>query len=308
VDILLAEVGLDHLRVVGDGGGRPCHVFEQGETASFFCEFELLADIEVPTGGVEMVNEKGTIVHGKTTLEYGSDVPRAVARGSRLRLRQDITLEIAVGEYTFNVGVGALRRADYDRVIVLYGARTPEDLLYRRELERWRGRFDTTLLVIVDRGGPRWHGYVGVVTALLQRVKFDPAETVAMLCGPEVMMRYAVRDLGQSGIPADRVWVSMERNMRCGVGFFSEELVLAPEALDPLPDPDPDAEAERDADTEPDREPDREPEPERDGERERAADAERRRGLGADGDGDCDRDTPDPELDLAFVRPLLGLR
>ncbi len=98
-----------------DSHGRPRHVFEQGETASFFYEFELLADIEVPTGGVELVNEKGIIVHGKTTLEYGSEVARPVKRGSRLRFRQDIALEIAVGEYTFNVGVGALSGQDYDR-------------------------------------------------------------------------------------------------------------------------------------------------------------------------------------------------
>jgi lipopolysaccharide transport system ATP-binding protein len=98
-----------------DSRGRPRHVFEQGETASFFYEFELLADIEVPTGGVEVVNEKGTIVHGKSTLEYGSDVPRGVRRGSRLRFRQDIALEIAVGEYTFNVGMGTLTGHDYDR-------------------------------------------------------------------------------------------------------------------------------------------------------------------------------------------------
>jgi lipopolysaccharide transport system ATP-binding protein len=95
--------------------GEPCHAFEQGETASFFFEFALLRDIEVPTGGVELVNDKGVIVHGKSTLEYGSGVPAAVARGTRLRFRQDIRLELAVGEYTFNVGMGALSRPDYEQ-------------------------------------------------------------------------------------------------------------------------------------------------------------------------------------------------
>jgi lipopolysaccharide transport system ATP-binding protein len=98
-----------------DRAGRPCQAFEQGEIASFFYEFELFADIEVPSGGVEILNDKGIIVHGKTTLEHGSEVPRDVRQGSRLRFRQDIALEIAVGEYTFNVGLGALGRADYDR-------------------------------------------------------------------------------------------------------------------------------------------------------------------------------------------------
>jgi lipopolysaccharide transport system ATP-binding protein len=100
---------------VCDSSGRSCRVFEQGETASFFFEVELLADIEVPTAGVELVNDKGIIVHGKTTLGYGADVPRGVKRGSRLRFRQDIALEIAAGDYTFNVGMGSLARHDYDR-------------------------------------------------------------------------------------------------------------------------------------------------------------------------------------------------
>jgi len=98
-----------------DEHGRACHVFEQGQIASFFLEIEVLADIEVPTGGVELVNDKGIIVHGKSTLEYGSEVPRCVCRGSRLRIRQDIALEIAVGDYTFNVGIGTLSPHHYDR-------------------------------------------------------------------------------------------------------------------------------------------------------------------------------------------------
>lgn len=111
------------------------------------------------------------------------------------------------------------RRTEIDRLIVLYGARSPQELLYARELERWRGRFDTTLLVTVDRGGGHWHGYVGVVTALLDRVRIDPLDSVAMLCGPEIMMRYAVRELKELGMTGDRIWVSMERNMRCGAGL-----------------------------------------------------------------------------------------
>jgi lipopolysaccharide transport system ATP-binding protein len=98
-----------------DDAGRARRVFEQGETASFFYEFELLADVEVPTAGVELVSDKGIIVHGKSTIEHGSEVPRNVRRGRRLRVRQDIALELASGEYTFNLGLGALSGHDYDR-------------------------------------------------------------------------------------------------------------------------------------------------------------------------------------------------
>ncbi|HYB41723.1 MAG TPA: ABC transporter ATP-binding protein, partial [Candidatus Methylomirabilis sp.] len=97
-----------------DGAGRARQAFEQGETASFFYEVELLDDVEVPTGGVELVNDKGIIVHGKTTLEYGSPAPEGARRGARLRFRQDIQLDLAAGEYTFNVGVATLGRRDYE--------------------------------------------------------------------------------------------------------------------------------------------------------------------------------------------------
>lgn len=96
-----------------DSQGRPCHVFQQGETASFFSEFELLQDIEVPIGGVVIQNDKGIIVHGKNTLQYDSQVPTWVARGSRLRFRQDIVLEVALGEYLFEVGLAASSQQDY---------------------------------------------------------------------------------------------------------------------------------------------------------------------------------------------------
>jgi len=96
-----------------DGAGRPKSAFEQGETASFFYEFELLQDIEVPIGGVVLQNDKGVIVHGKNTLQYGSDVPFQVRRGKRIRFRQDITLEIAPGEYTFTAGLATIHSYDY---------------------------------------------------------------------------------------------------------------------------------------------------------------------------------------------------
>jgi ABC-type polysaccharide/polyol phosphate transport system ATPase subunit len=94
--------------------GEACGSFQQGETASFCYEFEVLQDIEVPIGGVVVHSDKGVIVHGKSTLEYGSDVPVWVARGTRLRFRQEIALEIGVGEYTFTVGLAAIPRQDFE--------------------------------------------------------------------------------------------------------------------------------------------------------------------------------------------------
>jgi NAD(P)H-flavin reductase len=110
-------------------------------------------------------------------------------------------------------------RQEYGQVVLLYGARTPEELLYRRQLEHWRARFDMEVLVTVDRATGTWQGSVGVVTKLIARAPFDPPETVAMLCGPEVMMRFTIMALQQRGVAEDHIFVSMERNMKCAIGL-----------------------------------------------------------------------------------------
>ena len=110
------------------------------------------------------------------------------------------------------------RRSEFGAAALLYGARTPEDLLYRREVERWRSRLDLDVDVTVDAAGPDWRGAVGVVTKLIGRAAFEPASAVAFVCGPEIMMRFAAQALEERGVPPERIHLSMERNMRCGLG------------------------------------------------------------------------------------------
>jgi NAD(P)H-flavin reductase len=110
-------------------------------------------------------------------------------------------------------------RERYGRVVVLYGGRSPEELLYTAELERWRGRFDVEVHVAVDQAAAGWHGRVGVVTTLVPRADFDPDHTVAMICGPEVMMRFAVIALQERGVPDEAIYVSLERSMKCAIGL-----------------------------------------------------------------------------------------
>jgi lipopolysaccharide transport system ATP-binding protein len=98
-----------------DSHGQPSRAFRQGEAAYFYYEFEILKDMEVPIGGIVLQNEKGIIVHGKNTLQYGTTVPTWVPQGGRLRFQQKICLEIAIGDYTVEVGLAALSRHDYDR-------------------------------------------------------------------------------------------------------------------------------------------------------------------------------------------------
>jgi NAD(P)H-flavin reductase len=147
---------------------------------------------------------------------FGSGWPMTEAEG------RDIVV-IAGG-----VGLAPLRpavfhvlasRGSYGRFTLLYGARTPKDILYRSDLRRWSTRLDTAVDITVDRASGYWHGHVGVVTKLVAHAPFDPENVVALLCGPEVMMRYAIQALHERGVAASRIHVSMERNMKCAVGL-----------------------------------------------------------------------------------------
>jgi len=110
-------------------------------------------------------------------------------------------------------------RERYGKAVLLYGARTPEDILYRHELEQWRAKFDLEVDVTVDRATGSWRGSVGVVTRLIPRASFDPHNTIAMVCGPEIMMRFTAAGLEQRGVALENIYVSMERNMKCAIGM-----------------------------------------------------------------------------------------
>lgn len=110
-------------------------------------------------------------------------------------------------------------RARYGQIILLYGTRSPQEILFRRELERWRRRLDIDIEVTVDHAVGDWHGHVGVVTALIPRAAFDPLHAISLVCGPEVMMRFAIAALREAGIADDAIYLSLERNMKCAIGF-----------------------------------------------------------------------------------------
>ncbi len=110
-------------------------------------------------------------------------------------------------------------RERYGRVSILYGTRSSDDILYHRELARWRRELDIDVEVTVDHAAEHWRGHVGVVTTLIPRAAFDPADCVAFVCGPELMMRFTVAALTKAGVSEDAIYLSMERNMKCAVGF-----------------------------------------------------------------------------------------
>lgn len=147
---------------------------------------------------------------------YGTPWPVAAAQG-----RDVVLVAGGIGLAPLRPALYAIlhRRNDFRNVVLLYGTRSPGDILFRQELERWRARFDLDVHVTVDRGAPSWKGNVGVVTTLVQKAPFDPRNAVAFICGPEVMIRFTAAELQRRGVPLDDVHISMERNMKCGIGL-----------------------------------------------------------------------------------------
>lgn len=113
----------------------------------------------------------------------------------------------------------ALRERDrFRRVVLVVGARRPRDLVFADELATWEADPALDVEVTVDSADAEWFGHVGVVTKLLPTADVDPGDAIVLTCGPEVMMRFTARAMLARGVPADRIHVTLERSMRCGVG------------------------------------------------------------------------------------------
>lgn len=183
----------------------------------------------VPGKVVHTVRAVGAVSRALVELEVGQIVgvrgPFGTAWPVERAKERDVVI-IAGG-----VGLAPLRpaldhllahRADYGDVAVLCGARSPETMLFRDELEELRERDDIEVMLTVDaltRGGSRpWSGEVGVVTELIDCIGFGLDGALAMICGPEVVFRFSVRELLDRGVRAEDIFVSMERNMKCATG------------------------------------------------------------------------------------------
>lgn len=179
-----------------------------------------------PEALVHTIRALGTVTRAIARLEvgatlgirgpYGTGWPLQRAAGQDLLI---IAGGLGVAPLRPVVYQALARRDHFGRVVILYGARSPSDLLFARELETWRVQHDVELVVTVDHAGAEWRGPVGVVPALIDHLEMTPSRTIAMLCGPEVMMRFCVRALGDRGLDRDRVYLSLERNMKCAIGM-----------------------------------------------------------------------------------------
>lgn len=214
---------------------------ERGKTSFSFApgQFNMLYQFGVGEVPISISGDPGkpeTLVHTIRAVGSVTDAMAALKPGAVMGVRGpfgsawpvDAVEGCDVVLVAGGVGLAPLRpaiyhilenRARYGRFVILYGARTPRDILFRAQLEKWSARLDTYVDVTVDRASGDWHGNVGVVTKLIDHGGFDPDNTAAMICGPETMMRFTIQALGHQGVSHERIYVSMERNMKCAVGF-----------------------------------------------------------------------------------------
>jgi len=217
---------LKPLQSNGNGGFQPgqfnmLYVYGTGEVP-----ISISGDPEKPNTLVHTTRVVGTVTKAMRNLKIGDLMGVRGPYGTSWPLKEadDSDVVIVAG----GIGLAPLRpalyglmahREKYGRIVLLYGTRTPDDILFKKELKQWRGEFDLEVYITVDRAMEGWRGNVGVVTTLVSGAPFDPHNAVALICGPEIMMKYAVQALNKRGLPYERIHVSMERNMKCGTGF-----------------------------------------------------------------------------------------
>jgi NAD(P)H-flavin reductase len=197
------------------------YVFGVGEVP-----ISISGDPNAPQQLVHTTREVGPVTHAMRELKRGDALGVRGPYGTHWPIAQAAGKDVVI--VTGGIGLAPLRPALYEliahreqfgKIVLLYGARTPDEILYAREVQQWRAQFDLDVYVTVDRAMDGWRGNVGVVTTLIPKAPFDPSNTLAFVCGPEIMMRFTVLELKRRGVPTQNLFISMERNMKCGIGF-----------------------------------------------------------------------------------------
>ncbi len=109
-------------------------------------------------------------------------------------------------------------RRDFGKVSILFGCKTPGDILFSEEFDEWGRRLDLEFECTVDKGDPDWKGNVGLITGLIPEVSLVPSKTFAIVCGPPVMYRFVIAELLKKQIPERHIFLSLENHMKCGLG------------------------------------------------------------------------------------------
>lgn len=190
---------------------------------------------EVPISIVEDAADSGILTHTVRALGRITNGLACLQVGDRIGLRgpfgQGWPMHKAEGRDVIVVtgGLGCApsvsiihhvlaHRERYGHLSILQGVKHTDDLIWRQQYDAWAAMPDTRVLLAADVAEPGWTGHVGLVTTLFDQLEFDPKDSIAMLCGPEMMMRASAEDLHARGLPAEAIYLSMERNMQCAVG------------------------------------------------------------------------------------------
>lgn len=216
-----------HLRLTD---GAP-YRFEPGQ----FNMLYLYGSGEVPISIVGEDRESGVLTHTIRAVGRITNGLRRLEAGARIGLRgpygrgwpmaeaEGRDIVIVTGGLGCAPSVSIIHhvlthRERYGRLSLLQGVKHTDDLIWRTQYDAWARLPDVEVLLAADVASPGWHGHVGLVTALFDRLELHADDSIAMLCGPEVMMRAAADGLHKRGLAADRIYLSMERNMQCAVG------------------------------------------------------------------------------------------
>ncbi len=171
------------------------------------------------------VKRVGRVTHALHQLNEGDTIGFRGPYGNHFpldKLKEKNLLFIGGG-----IGMAPLRslihnvvdtRADYREITILYGARSPQDLCFQYDLESWGGNPSLEMVTTVDVGDDNWKGKVGLVPMVLEEIKPSSKETMAITCGPPIMIRYTLKSLEKLGFTPSQVWTTLEMKMKCGLG------------------------------------------------------------------------------------------
>lgn len=146
---------------------------------------------------------------------YGNGWPLADAKGKNILI---VTGGLGCAPTVSMINYILARREQYGDMIILQGVKHSDDLIFRKQYALWEAMPNTTIHIAADVAGPRWPWSVGYVTDMIESLRFSPHNTLAMMCGPEMMMHAAIHALTKKGLPEAAIYLSMERNMACGIG------------------------------------------------------------------------------------------
>jgi NAD(P)H-flavin reductase len=171
------------------------------------------------------IREAGTVTGALARHRVGDTIGIRGPYGSAWPVEAAVDMDLII--VSGGIGLAPLRpvvyhvighRSDYGKVTVLCGARSPVDILYPDEFDSWRDH-DIEVIVTVDRADKNWSGHVGVVPMMFYSLRPDHSRTIVFTCGPEIMMRFVVYEALARRIDKGRIYLSLERNMKCAVGF-----------------------------------------------------------------------------------------